>query len=57
MSRYSLDMTKGAGMGGATGANAPFAFLLRVQGGAGCKMPFYVHSRVQDALCLGFNVL
>ena len=52
-----MQYIRGAGTGGATGANAPFAFLLRVQGGAGCKIPFYVHSRVQDALCLGFNVL
>ena len=46
---------KGAGIGGAKGASAPFTFLLRVQGVQGAKCLFCVHSRVQYALCLHFS--
>ena len=55
---FIFDLTrsrKGAGTGGAKGASAPFAFLLRVQGVQGAKCLFCVHSRVQYALCLQFS--
>ena len=48
----SKSVSRGAGTGGVTGANVPFAFLLRVQGSAGCKMRLQTiaHLREKNAL-------